>query len=1179
MMYKNCKKRLFRLLWLAILLFGIQAGVQAQDGKIVLSVNDVTIREFFGKIEEQSEYRFTYRDQLINEKRTISYSTKGESIESLLYRVLTPLDLQFKISHKNILITQKTVKSPDIPNKAYSGVVKDESGEPVIGASVKVKNAALGSITDTNGKFSIEAVSGSTLVISYMGYVPKEIKLGHNSADLHVVLQEDAKLLNEVVVVGYGSMRKSDFTGSLANIKASELSLSAPTIGQALVGKVAGVQVTTPNGAPGSGAKIRIRGVSSLSASSAPLIVVDGYPALGIGDINPDDIESVDVLKDAASAAIYGSRGASGVILVTTKRGKTGKARIDYDYQYSVSQLAKKVKVLDAWQFRDLVIEARNNSYRDRAEGKGLVWGVDAGPLDDNETRIKKGFKVNEVGIAPIFFDFKAGQPVEPANNTDWQDAIYGNAPMHRHNISVVGGNEKLSYRFSAGYLNQDGIMDPSGHERINVRTNVDAQVTKRFRTGINFSFSSINERPVPAGGRFSDATNPGIVQTALVMYPQMAVYNADGSYAVGQQIALAGDGYAQAENPVALAHLIELRYREHRMTFNTNLSFDILKQLTINANIGTQYTISRNNTYRPRTIGSGTNMPNSAGAIASVRATDITNYNVDALGEFTLKYKESFGAHSIDAIAGYTMQKRTYDRVGVVAKGMPNDLIHEITAHGSTPGDVDLNSDDTRKAAWSMLSYLGRVNYSYQNRYALSVTARTDGSSRFGPKNKWGWFPSVSAGWTVSNEKFWTDRSSALKLRASWGLSGNNDIGNYEAYATMSQGGYPFGGSVEAAYWQAAFSDAAIGWEKTSQYNLGVDYSLFNNRLSLIANYYDSNSYNLLYNQPISAVSGSTSVTTNLDAAKVINRGIDLQADARILTGDFKWNVSANLSVNRNKVADMGGLEDIYMSPERSVVCYVTRSGLPIGSFYGYKVIGVVHETDMPDILADKQVWKENGNKLPDGYTLKGPAVVDYNNIHAGDALWQDTDHDGIISSDDRDILGDAFPDFTYGFSMDFSYGNFDLRSTFTGSQGGEVINFSKYYVFGLEGYGNQLVSTLNRYHSDAAPGKNNIHRAARHSTPNISTRLSSYFVEDASYFRCANITLGYNLPQNKLRRLLGIQALRLYASVDNLFTITGYEGYNPDVDYKGNNLMPGFDWGVYPLSRTYSVGVKVSF
>ena len=612
-------------------------------------------------------------------------------------------------------------------------------------------------------------------------------------------------------------------------------------------------------------------------------------------------------------------------------------------------------------------------------------------------------------------------------------------------------------------------------------------------------------------------------------------------------------------------------------MNFNTNLSYEILRQLTFNANIGTQYYMGRNNSYRPRTIGSGTDLPNSAGAIASVYAKDVTTYNVDWLSEFTLKYNETFGSHKLDGVIGYTIQRKTYDKVGVVAKGMPNDLIHEITAHGSTPGDVSL--DNTSKGAWAMLSYLGRINYFYKNRYALSVTARTDGSSRFGPKNRWGWFPSVSTGWTISNEEFWKDNTSTLKLRASWGLSGNNNIGNYVAYATLSQGGYPFGGTVQAAYWQGAFNDMAVGWEKTSQYNIGVDYSLFNNRLSLIANYYNSSSYNLLYNQPVSAISGATAVTTNLDAAKVVNRGVDLQVDTRILTGSLKWNISANLSVNRNKVADMGGLEDVYMSPERSVVCYVTKSGLPVGSFYGYQVIGIIKETDMPNILADKAVWKGNGNKLPDGYMLKGLAVPNYNNVHAGDVLWQDTNKDSVISDADRDILGNAYPDFTYGFSMDFSYKNFDFRSTFAGSQGGEVINFSKYYVFGLEGYGNQLASALDRYHSDANPGKNNIHRATRISTPNISTRLSSYFVEDASYLRCANITLGYNFPGILLKGW-GLQRLRLYASVDNLFTITDYEGYNPDVDYKsGNNLMPGFDWGVYPLNRTYSVGLKVTF
>lgn len=523
-------------------------------------------------------------------------------------------------------------------------------------------------------------------------------------------------------------------------------------------------------------------------------------------------------------------------------------------------------------------------------------------------------------------------------------------------------------------------------------------------------------------------------------------------------------------------------------------------------------------------------------------------------------------------------MQKKTYDKVVVNAQGFSDDRIHEITAHGPNASDISLDSD-TRKAAWTMMSYLGRINYSYNNKYIITGTVRTDGSSRFGKENRWGWFPSISIGWTTSNEKFYKDLfgdSSSLRLRASWGLSGNNNIGNYEHTATMSSGGYPFGGGVESAYWQGSFRDAAVGWEKTSQYNAGFDLGLFNGRVNIIGNYYHSLSYDLLYDQPISAISGSTSVKTNLNKARVLNQGVDFQVDGRILTGAFKWNLNANISVNRNKVLELGGINDLYIVSERNVVTHVTRSGLPIGSFYGYIQEGILSTDEYNKVMIDKGNMV-NG-EFPEGYKLQGPAVPNYNNVHPGDVKWKDVDGNGRITEDDRDILGNAYPDFTYGISTNMSYKNFDLSATFTGSEGAKVINFQKYYLYNMEGSGNQLASAADRWISDEQPGNGTVFRATRTSTPNISQRLSSYMVDDASYFRCSNITLGYNFPSKWMNKMK-VSSLRLYASVDNLFTITDYEGYNPEVSSKGSNLLPGFDWGVYPLARTYSVGLKLSF
>ena len=1150
----------------------------SQNSKITIKVQEEPLTSVLKKISQLSDYKFFYDEKIVQNAPKVTLDVKNADIDIVLKALRNQSKLNYIVNEKTITVSAEKVALKEDANnqekskKKYTGVIVDEQGESIIGASVALKgNNATGTITDIDGQFTIELHIGSIIHISYLGYTSQELKLGENTT-LNIVLKEDTKLLDEVVIVGYTPMRKSDFTGSLANVKASELSLTSPTLGQALVGKIAGVQVAQTSGAPGEGVKIKIRGTNSLSAGSNPLYVVDGYPASEDVNINPNDIETIDVLKDAASAAIYGSRGASGVVLITTKRGKSGKATVEYDYQFSIQQVSKKLDLLNAEQYRDLVIDARNNSYQDLAEAAGVSWS----PLDDNATRTSKGFAFNQVGIPSIFFDFTTGKPVTPTYNTDWQDAIYKSAPMHRHNVGISGGQEYLRYRFSFGHLDQDGIIAPSNHRRINIRANVDADITKKLHVGVNFSFDDIKNREVQAEGRY---INDGIVQSALLMFPQFPVYNEDRSYAVGNQIAMKSDGFQMVENPVALAHEIDIRSKSHRMNFNANISYDILKNLQAKVNVGTQYYNYRYNYYRPRTVGQDGDMPNSEAIKARVKAQDRTVEDIDRLGEFTLNYNETFGGkHKLQALLGASAQKKTYDRVYLTGIGFSDDRIHEITAHGPNPGDLTLDGS-TRKAAWTMLSYFGRLNYSFDDRYVITGTVRTDGSSRFGKENRWGWFPSVSGGWTISNEKFFKDFAKehiSLRLRGSWGLSGNNNIGNYEHTSSMSNGGYVFGNTVESAYWAGSFRDESIGWEKTSQYNIGFDLGLFNGRLNIIGNYYNSESYDLLYDQPISSISGSKSVKTNLEDARVRNRGVDFQVDGRILTGEFTWSMSANISVNRNKVLDLGGLNDLYLTSERSVVSHVTRSGLPIGSFYGYFADGIISEQDYQNILFDKGNLV-NGS-FPEGYKLTGPAVPNYSTVREGDVKWRDANKDGRITDDDRGILGDAFPDFTYGFSTNFSYKGFDLSAVFSGSHGGEVINFQKYYLYNMEGSGNQLSSTLGRWKSSSNPGNGQVFRAARHSTSNISMRLASYMVEDASYFRCANITLGYNFKPSLLSKIR-LQGLRIYASVDNLFTISDYEGYNPEVDYKGDNLLPGFDWGVYPLARTFSIGAKVTF
>lgn len=1056
-----------------------------------------------------------------------------------------------------------------------TGTVKTVSGEPVIGASVIVMETNRGNVTGLAGDFSVEAMPGQTLSISFLGYNTQQIKVG-NQTSFDVTLTEDSQQISEVLVVGYTPMRKSDFTGSIASVKASELSATTPTVGQSLVGKVAGVEVHQTSGAPGDGVTIRVRGVNSLSASSAPLYVIDGYPASEDVFINPSDIESIDILKDAASAAIYGSRGASGVVLITTKRGKDGEAaKVSYDFSYGIQQLDHKVDLLNSTQFRDLLIDARNNSYRLRATAAGVSWS----PYDDNTIRAAKGFSLAEVGIHPMFYDFTTRTPVTPQYDTDWQDELFSNAGIMRHNVSVIGGTKAIKYMASVGYMDQDGIIAPSNHNRINARINLDAQITKRLTASISYSMYDAKNTVVQAEGRM---INDGVIQSALMYLPNLPAYEENGDYARSAMIRMKTDwGMNFPENPLAIANELDITEKMSRHNLNLNLVYEFIPDLKLSARLGQQWYNYRYFYYRPMSIGRDAAPAYSEELRSSNIARTTSTYDVDRLGEFTLSYKKKIGRHHIDALAGYTLQKKTYDRLGVEATGFADDRIHEVTGHGSNASDISLYS--TRKAAWAMMSFLTRVNYSFDDRYTLTGSFRADGSSRFGIDSRWGYFPSVSAGWTLSNEPFLKDALkdvASIRLRASWGKSGNNDIGNYASLAGISSGSYAFGQTPVSTTYEGSFTDAALGWETTLQTNIGLDLGFFNGRLNVIGNWYNSISTDILYSYPISSISGATSTTTNMSGAKIRNRGFDIQLDARLLTGKVNWNFSTNISVNRNKVVSMGGLDDIISTTERSVGSHITKEGEPIGSFYGYQAAGIMSKADYANALLDRDVYIKNGNKFPEGYQLKGPAVASYalDNLSYGNAIWKDTNGDGIITTDDKTIIGNAYPDFTGGFSTSLSWNGLDFSASFAYSYGGEVINFQDYYLYNMEGSGNQYSIVADRYISDAQPGRNNVPIASRISTTNTSLKLSSYYVEDASFFRCANITLGYTLPKRWTSKL-HITSCRVYVSGDNLFTITPYRGYNPEVSYKSSNMMPGFDWGCYPLSRIYSVGLNLTF
>ncbi|SFD45466.1 TonB-linked outer membrane protein, SusC/RagA family [Chitinophaga sp. CF118] len=1149
---------------------GQNITINVRDTRISLNVKKVPLRDVFILIEQKTGISIGYNATAVNAGQLVNCKAESAMLSAVLQQLLADYEGSVKqVDDKHIFLKVEKKKiaekqlAPTITavQIVVSGKVTDENNQPIPGVSIYEKTTKKNTSTDGDGKYSIAVNTGDVLVFNFIGYAPYEATIT-DQPSLNVQLKVQNSQLKEIVAIGYQSVRKSDVTGAISSVKASELNLTSPSVGQALVGKVAGVMVSQVSGAPYASTKIRVRGIGSINASSNPLYVIDGYPMDNDIYINPEDVESIDILKDAASAAIYGSRASGGVVLITTKRGKDGKGKFEYDFQSGINQLAKKVKLLNADQFSQLMVDARNNSYHDFMVNANKPW-TDAMYSDDNATRIANIGNANAISIAPEFYDFANQKIIKSKYNTDWQDELYRNAFFARHNLSFSGGKDNVRYYLSGGYQNQDGIILNTGVKKINIRANIDGKVNAKLKVGMNVSYTN-NQNRETEEGRWDH--NP--IMAALLMLPSYRAYDEKGNIAKNEVAKFSSTyGYNSFENPIALAKEINITRNGNRGTYNAYAIYEILPALTFKANLGMQSYSEKYNYYYPTSLSSGVSAPYSVDAKNAANAKAENTTYLDKLGEYTLNYNKQINKHKIDVLAGYTAQKTTNDVLQVQAKGFDNDRIQDVSAKGAAAAYFTLTKA-TRRVT-TLLSYLARVNYNYDSKYFITASFRTDGSSRFGPKNKWGTFPSVAAGWNISNESFyhdWLGQNSTLKLRASWGLSGNNNIGDYKSIQVMAKPtGVVIGDNVLNAAYPDDIRDEKLGWESTSQYNAGLDVGLFNGRISVIANYYLSYSYNLLFDQPISAVSGSATMLTNLRDSKIRNKGIDLQIDARVIDGkDFHLNLSGNISVNRNKVLDMGGASTIITAgAERSYKTHITQTGQPVGMFYGFKVLGVA---------------------TADNYNKVAPSASSSNPMHPGDLYFYDKTGEGVVNDADKDVIGNPYPKFTYGFNLSATYKDFYFSSSFNGSYGNQVLDGQDYYLYNMEGSGNQYADVAEHFRSITEPGNGHIYRPSRAGTQSNSTRLSTFYLQDASYFRCTNATLGYNFKFRFLQDRLGISRATLFASVDNAFTITKYKGYNPEVDFNVNsttnsNLAPGVDYGMYPLVRAYNAGVKLAF
>lgn len=1106
--FKNPRfKQIFRIMristfLLMVCVFCSYAGnAHSQNAKVSIRMNNVKLDKILNEIENQTDYLFIYNNQVDINKIT-SVKVKNEAVAQVLDKILSGTGINYELEGTHIILTTEAIKDLHAQQQAktVTGTVTDVSGEPIIGANIRIKGTTTGTITDIDGNFSIEAEPQSVIEVSYIGYLTQETVI-NNQKSIRFLLKEDTKTLDEVVVIGYGVQKKADLTGSVANINTEKLNTqSNANIGQALQGKIAGVDIVSQGGAPGSGTRIMVRGIGTLNNAS-PLYIVDGMYMNSIDHINPNDIASIDVLKDASSAAIYGSRAANGVIIVTTKEGSNteGKPIIDLSVNLGISTASKFLDMLDAKGWAEVTTIAR------QAIGKpALDMATDLANKPDN----------------------------------DWQDIMFRPALMQNYNLAVKGGGKYSTYYTGLGYFNQDGIVKGTNYQRYNIQSKNDY---KRgiFSAGTNLIISFSHDKPL------HQELRGGMIGTILQSVPTLEKYDdtREGGY---------GGTYGDVVNiPHPLAIIddnIMDRYNENVKIFaNLYAQIELFKGLKYKLNLTPDFSFERYKNYLNKyDFGLATN--------SITQLTERQRRRRNILVENLLTFDRTFGEHKISALAGYTYQDSRFRHIQAYGEGLPQGLeeIDAATTNRSNEGN-----------SWRsvLTSILGRVFYSYQNKYLFTATIRRDGSSKFGKNNRYGYFPSFSLGWNVAEEKFmenvhWLDQ---LKLRGGYGVLGNQEIDNYQYSSTITTGiNYPDGngGLLQGAF-PKNFANPDIKWEETAMTNVGIDFMAFNNRLSLTADYYVKNTKDILLTVPIPISSGGANDPIR-NAGKIRNNGFEFNLGWMDQPNpDISYGINLIGSFNKNKVIAMGSESGSIKggSTNQNITTSETKAGYPIGGYWLISTAGYFNSQEEVDAYA------KDGKKIQ-------PAA------EPGDIKFVDANNDGVINDDDRVFQGSPFPDFTFALNGNMRYKNFDLSIGLQEVLGNKIYNATRQTLEDVTKGSNFLASCLDYWTPE---NKNASHPRLTWDDPNRNTRAESdRYLENGSYLRLRSVQLGYTFPQTWFKG--AIQHARVYINAENLFTITSYSGYSPDVNADNANYR-GFDNFIYPTNRTFMLGLNVTF
>ncbi|MFY0652455.1 MAG: TonB-dependent receptor [Cyclobacteriaceae bacterium] len=1053
------------------------------DVKVVLNLKNAPLETIFSHLESETDFYFSYSREDVNQSMNISLKKgKNQSMKEILMDISRQSGLKFRQVNRNIIVQKRKDNSEmpviiELADVDISGKITDENGQGLPGASVVETGTTNGATTDLDGNYKLSLPEEASITISFVGYKTQEIPVSTQST-IDVQLEPDAEQLEEIVVVGYGSVKKSDLTGSVGQVKSKEVNaFPASNLMQGIAGRVAGVQVIQSTGAPGAGISVRIRGTNSVQGGNEPLYVIDGFPYSGNPtNINNSDIESIEVLKDASATAIYGSRGANGVVLISTKQGKSGTTKVDIETSYSSQTLRKKLELMNGEEYATVAnIQAEND-------------GV------------------------PLYFTQQ--EIAAFGEGTDWQDLVFQKAPIKSTSVNISGGNAMTQYSIGGSVFGQEGIIKGSDYNRYSLRTNINHKISKKFslRLSNTLSYLSRKRRDSGGGGR-----GTSLIGAALSAAPISNPYNADGSYTV------LGNAYpfvpVDVRNPLFFINEQDSEVKTNVMLTNLSFIYEITPELSIKLAGGIENRDSRSDTY------TSLNFQNSNGS-ASVSTSQFRSL----LSENTINYNKTFQEkHRVSAVAGFTYQDFISTSLSASGQGFLSDVFetHNLRA-SATPG---IPSTGYSKAVLS--SYLGRVNYSYNDKYLMTVSFRTDGSSRYSEGNKWGYFPSAALAWRIGDEDFIkeVDIISDFKIRTSWGRTGSQAISPYTTLNLLSSGLTVINDQLVNTFAPGSRLPGDLQWETTEQFDIGFDLGLLDNRIFVTADYYVKNTSDLLNTVVLPSSLGFTSTIQNVGSVQ--NKGFELGVTAKILTGDFNWDLSSNLTINRNKVTKLHNGEDIFTSRVSILAIndnlQILKEGSPIGQFWGF---------------------------VEDGYDDEGFInIVDQN-------------EDGFINSEDKTFIGDANPDFIYGLNSSMSYKNFNLTLFIQGSQGNDIFNAS--VILGTNDFG-QGINAPRDLFSDHWTAQNT---DAKY--PLISRSTDAYesdrWIEDGSYMRLRNIELAYNIPieNNWLR------SAQVYFSGQNLLTLTNYSWWDPEVNSRGAG-QPGIDHHTYPVAKTVTVGVRV--